>query len=308
VIGLLRRYHQGIAADALPARTARRVRNNSGRSWRSDADGVADLVKWLMRSQNYRCAYCQRLIPRNELGLRELDHVLPKAASDPCSSAKAREDDDECRTHTFGYPQFTYEPLNLVVACKLCNARKRSYDPLRMREFPPLLLPQSAQDYAWVHPYFHRYTDHINVSPEWLYREVTWEGRQVINVCKLNQAETLASHHLAEALALQSTGVVDFLTRWVSMQHEMTQLECQVILTDYFSVPGESALELVRLWSDHSLLNAEVHAAVIAESANILRSSPPRYHWTMHVIPLPLWLRLRRAWRRLRGRFPRQSA
>ncbi|WP_370663674.1 HNH endonuclease [Massilia brevitalea] len=64
----------------------------------------------VIRSQGSACAYCRRKISE-ELGLHDLDHILPKGVAP--------------------YARFTYERMNLVASCKRCNRNKLDLDVLK---------------------------------------------------------------------------------------------------------------------------------------------------------------------------------
>jgi uncharacterized protein (TIGR02646 family) len=64
---------------------------------------VDDIRAWAERSQNSRCAYCMLTVGHVARREADLDHVVPKAAS--------------------AHPEWTFEALNLVLACSWCNRR-----------------------------------------------------------------------------------------------------------------------------------------------------------------------------------------
>src|SRR5258707_6942519 len=104
--------------------------------WDSSLAEVIAYRDAILAAQQHTCAYCQRPIFRNELGFRELDHILPKSQrpSDGLDINKARSNDKKLRRHTQGYHDFRYVPENLVIACKRCNSFKGSYDALTDRQ------------------------------------------------------------------------------------------------------------------------------------------------------------------------------
>jgi 5-methylcytosine-specific restriction endonuclease McrA len=176
------------------------VRRHSGKAWGSNADVISYRAR-LLELQNNRCAYCQGIIDLDEVGHRELDHIFPKSATENCTEAKGRSNEFVDRQHTFGYHQFTYEPLNLVVACKVCNSYKKSFDPLldRSIEFAENEYPEH-ESILWFYPYVHHYSHHIERSDNWTYTQLSAQGEAVIKVCKLDQAEVLASRFATRAL------------------------------------------------------------------------------------------------------------
>lgn len=176
------------------------IRLHQGSDWEITA-AVRDYRTRLLELQNYRCAYCQNVIEQDLVGHRELDHILPKSPSKKCEQPKGSSNAFEDRQHTFGYPQFTYEPYNLIVTCKICNSYKKNFDPLRNRSsgWTTGSYPTQA-DLLWFYPYSERYSDHIELSDKWLYSKRTDEGDAVIRTCKLDQVESLAQRYSARAL------------------------------------------------------------------------------------------------------------
>lgn len=64
---------------------------------------VDDLRTWAEANQSDRCAFCLLSITPTARREADLDHVVPKASG--------------------MYPEWTYEALNLVLACSWCNRR-----------------------------------------------------------------------------------------------------------------------------------------------------------------------------------------
>jgi 5-methylcytosine-specific restriction endonuclease McrA len=159
-------------------------------------DGTANaakaaLIDHLLVLQDSRCAYCKRLI-KNEIGLLELDHILPQAPRGKVARRKtsnARKD----RRVTAGYPAFRFEPSNLILTCKRCNHRKGSYDCRRDRSAAvAAAYPAAALDFEWIHPVHHDFDDHITILKEFVYREVAGSnGPAVIYACDLTGIEAL---------------------------------------------------------------------------------------------------------------------
>jgi 5-methylcytosine-specific restriction endonuclease McrA len=149
------------------------------------------LVEHLIKIQGSRCAYCKRLI-KNEIGLRELDHILPQGALGK-SVIRAASNAKDDRRVTTGYPAFRFEPANLILTCKRCNHRKGSYDCRKDRSAAAAAVyPATAADFEWVHPAYHEFDDHITLLNEFAYQEVPGSnGAAVIDACKLAGIEAL---------------------------------------------------------------------------------------------------------------------
>lgn len=159
------------------------------------------LVLFLMEAQGSRCAYCKRLI-KDEIGLRELDHILPKGASGKVDRAVSNLRVN--RRSTVGYHEYRFEPSNLILTCKRCNHRKGNYDCRTDRSVAaPANYPNSAADFEWIHPFHHDYIDHINLLNDFVYQVVPGSnGLALIEACKLGGIEALEArardHRLKE--------------------------------------------------------------------------------------------------------------
>ncbi|TDV42907.1 uncharacterized protein (TIGR02646 family) [Pseudomonas helmanticensis] len=144
---------------------------------------VRDSVrKYLLRVQKHSCAYCRRRLSA-EIGRNEIDHVVAKALP--------------------GMARFTYEHSNLVAACKRCNWLKKNHNVLARTLLPTDAYPLATVDYNWVHPYIHRYSDHIEIVSGYLFREIgsvdsKARGKSVIDVCKLNSLGSVESRRMFE--------------------------------------------------------------------------------------------------------------
>lgn len=178
---------------------------DSGIDWSEDThSGTKKLLReTLFPAQASRCAYCRRPI-KDEPGHVELDHILPKAASIHLNNAKSNNPNH--RRSTNGYPQFRFEPLNLVLTCKRCNNQKGSHDSLLERSNEsPIEYPSNPKDYIWIHPYFHSYNQHIEIYHGCIYLPIndSDEAKSVIKECDL--ASLTAIEMNSAELALGST-------------------------------------------------------------------------------------------------------
>lgn len=189
------------------------VEANSG-AWSVVAPGVAAYRDWLLERQHHRCVYCQGLIFNIQVGHCEIDHILPKEPSAYYrfrrNRDRSRSDNFDDRRHTQGYSSFTFRTVNLAVTCKMCNSSKGSFDPRNSRNALLNGLPGQPGDYTWVHPHLHRYSEHISIDQDWVYRGKTDEGDAMIWTCKLDTAEVVARRRTAETLAAQSESVEEF--------------------------------------------------------------------------------------------------
>lgn len=174
--------------------------------WKSSCDEIVAYRDALLTAQKRRCAYCGRNITRNEVGHREVDHILPKSQrpKKKFDHVKAASNDRKTRRTTRGYPAFQYVPENLVVTCKRCNSYKGSYDGLANRAVTPATYPATNADFEWVHPHLDVYDEHI-ARVNGLYTVVnnSLKGAAVIYACGLRNAEELTQRliesHVSEA-------------------------------------------------------------------------------------------------------------
>jgi 5-methylcytosine-specific restriction endonuclease McrA len=178
------------------------VRALTHSEWKSSCAEVVAYRTALLKAQRWHCAYCERRIFRDEVGYRELDHILPKSQrpTKKLDPAKAADNANATRRTTRGYPHFRYVPENLAISCKRCNGYKGSYDSLANRSVAPATYPSASTDYAWIHPHFDVYSKHI-VRNMGLYSAVNKspKGLAVIRACGLSKGEEL-TQRLIESL------------------------------------------------------------------------------------------------------------
>lgn len=252
------------------------VRSHQGKNWAATIADIKAYRKRLLELQNYRCAYCQGIIDLDEVGHRELDHIFPKSASKDCTEGNGRSNDNRLRQHTFGYPQFTYEPLNMIVTCKICNAFKKSHDPLLDRanaytsnDYP---VPDSI---LWFYPYEHRYSEHIERTENWTYKRLSAQGEEVIRVCKLDKAAVLESRFLVRALIAvkQASNLRSAFTRMATHVFDKVCSMDQVVeaLSGSLNLAEEICTELIRLklryLNEGGILYIEKFEAILATIA-----------------------------------------
>jgi 5-methylcytosine-specific restriction endonuclease McrA len=171
------------------------------KEWSTKPDAIRRFRARLLELQENRCAYCQGTIESIATGYIELDHIIPKA---PNGERKDRlvSNDFSDRNVTTGYPEFTFEPKNLVVTCKACNASKNSFDPITNRSQPIGKYPNKRnikEKITWYHPHFHNYSEHIERTPEWTFSHITAFGDYTIKACKLDIPNELEKRFQARA-------------------------------------------------------------------------------------------------------------
>lgn len=231
----------------------RNLRKLKGTKWSTGDQAVIDFRARLLELQNDRCVYCQMLIEADQIGYRELEHVLPKSASKACTPANGHSDLYDRRRHTLGYASFTYEPQNLAVSCKQCNNFKGLFDPLKLRSRTPLRYPQ-ANRFLWVHPLHHKYCDHIRLRRDFTFEGLSTEGKAVINECHLYDAEVLAKKFYARAVtrAKQAKGLDAAVRDLVSSVGIGAFGAAQAIdaLINVFALRHDEAVKLVQLYKN----------------------------------------------------------
>lgn len=168
------------------------VRALAGEEWSTGLDAINRLRTRLRELQNHRCCYCQAPIEADESGYRELEHILPKNKSHGCTQERGTSNDQGKRRSTLGYPEFTFEPINLAISCKQCNNYKGMHDPLKDRTTTrPLKAFPRADQLIWFHPHTEKYETHITIDDDFGFTGETEGGRAVITECRLLDPEVL---------------------------------------------------------------------------------------------------------------------
>lgn len=246
-----------------------RVRAHGVLSWSAEYDGIHDLRSRLLTLQNFRCAYCQTPIFADQNGLRELDHILPKDASPHVKALTGYSSAFKHRYHTYGYEKFRFEPLNIVIACKQCNSIKTTFDPLFIRSFALTEYPKVETDFLWVHPYFHKYSAHVEISKNWTYRGKSYEGMTLIRICKLDKSEVLARRKMAAALAAHSSDLKHTLKKYSAHADDLVASDCVGALVDKFGMPDADAEALILAWFEYG---AEVSEKLLEKALKLTRT------------------------------------
>lgn len=168
--------------------------------WSTSLDSIVRLRERLLNLQNSRCVYCQAPIEADEIGYRELEHILPKGKSSKCTQKSGTSNLSSKRRATLGYPEFTFEPLNLAVSCKQCNTLKGMHDCLFDRsQARPLPAYPQARDLIWFHPHHESYGTHISIDEDFFFTGLTDGGSAVIKECGLDRVEVLTGKFYARA-------------------------------------------------------------------------------------------------------------
>lgn len=144
-------------------------------TWESyDARHIRDVIGIQLRNfQNGKCCFCGLLY--DETGRAEIEHIAPK---------KARPSE---------YPEFSFLPLNLAMACQLCNSStmKGQYNPITVTD-----INYANCTFGIVHPYLDNHTLHYKWNYGFLRVVITGisdKGRESIRLFKLaEEHRTLA--------------------------------------------------------------------------------------------------------------------
>lgn len=132
-----------------------------------------DIRDYLYNINNNRCFFCKSKI-NNGSNNETIEHILSKDK----------------------YPNFTFNPYNLTLACSDCNRIKNAEDVLNKNiqnaenlDFD--YYPSNSNDYIIVHPYFDDYSDHIYID-DIFYLGKDYKGKNTIkfyNLTRLSLAE-----------------------------------------------------------------------------------------------------------------------
>lgn len=248
-----------IAADDI---LFEKVRKYQGKEWGTHLKFIKQLRTRYLHLQEYRCVYCQGPIEADANGYRELEHILPK--SEAGESVYFTNNDLAHRRSTRGYAEFTFEPLNLCISCKVCNTKKGTFDPLLDRTRPVSSYP-SKGDFCWFHPHYERYSSHIRISSEFTFTQITVEGGTVIDICGLADPESLAQRFASRAEAttvrnakatlqkLLNTLSSDIAQKKYGMSHAVAELVTKRDLD------AATASSLVQVWCDYAFSDCDVN-------------------------------------------------
>ena len=155
----------------------------------------SSLREYLSVKQHSRCAYCRLRIHDNEAS-PEIEHIVPK-------DKKA---------------DWMYEPFNLCLSCKMCNTKKGHTKQIVVDE-SVTQLPTDATSYLLIHPYLDRYSEHIELVEDVLYKGVTEKGKYTIELCKLNRFE-LAATRADEKIRHKSSAYTKLMLTLVNVEHK----------------------------------------------------------------------------------------
>lgn len=138
------------------------------KDWNSGKTYIKEFKKHLRQDmynkQNKLCAFCRIHVPLACVPMHR-EHIVYKDK----------------------HPQWMFLPENLCVACPSCNEYKGTTEVLanpKVKEYP-----KTSNGFKIIHPLYDRYSDHIELLGDILYRGKTDKGIFTINTCHLYRIE-----------------------------------------------------------------------------------------------------------------------
>mgnify|MGYP002518652120 FL=1 len=132
--------------------------------WESQSKGIVsfknNLREHMFYQQKFRCAYC-RLEVSIATSFLQREHIVPKIS----------------------YPQWMFLSQNLCIACDKCNNYK--WDKEVLNDPNTIDYPSNSDAFKIIHPFIDRYSDHIDVAEDMIYKGKTEKGKFTIATCHL---------------------------------------------------------------------------------------------------------------------------
>jgi len=122
-----------------------------------------EIKRYYVSAQGSLCCYCGKPYPADSLRYWDGEHILPKSL----------------------YPEFLFEPVNLAVACPICNSWKSHKDILvgkRGKKYP-----KNSAKFSIVHPHFDELWEHVSLYLGFIYSPKTPKGAKTIDMCYLGR-------------------------------------------------------------------------------------------------------------------------
>ncbi|HBV7524186.1 MULTISPECIES: HNH endonuclease [Klebsiella pneumoniae complex] len=139
-----------------------------------------------LKEQGKHCAYC-RMHNHTSHGLSwDIDHILPKDK----------------------FPQFLFQPLNLILTCRECNIAKTNDIYLSGNsKVSKYKYPHNSDDYEIIHPHFDIYDENIlleKTGKYYTYHPKTHKGRMTIIACNLSRYSLIESYNTDDVDVLRA--------------------------------------------------------------------------------------------------------
>lgn len=130
---------------------------------------------YYLSEQKNTCFYCKQYI-FSKNGLHwQVEHILPKSL----------------------FPQFLFEPKNLIIICPDCNGPKGNQNTHvnGLSACSQKNYPRSSGRFTIIHPFFDQYQEHIHKIPakhcdypdHYFLRGLTPKGKATVKMCDLNR-------------------------------------------------------------------------------------------------------------------------
>ncbi|WP_278395532.1 HNH endonuclease [Acinetobacter venetianus] len=148
--------------------------------WNDETNKDVQAFRSLIRThylsdQKLTCFYCKQYIFSTN-GLHwQVEHILPKSL----------------------FPQFLFDPRNLIVICPDCNREKSDQNPHVSgdRACSQLTYPRTSGRFKIIHPLYDTYEDHIervpanhcNYPDHYFLKAHTTKGKATVKMCDLNR-------------------------------------------------------------------------------------------------------------------------
>jgi len=141
-----------------------------GNSWENEeyTDLKNKIRKYLLKENNGLCFYCKTEV---SLGTSyvPIEHIVSKA----------------------DYPDFTFTPQNLTVACTRCNTSKGKQNVLTNKCNNLTEYPSAHVDYQIIHAYIDKYGEHIDIIDDVMFLSKSHKGKNTIEMCDLYRLSLL---------------------------------------------------------------------------------------------------------------------
>lgn len=118
--------------------TPRQRANTPLSAWRTDTKKVKEFAVWALANQADQCAFCGFDV--GDVDHRrswELDHFAPQGDT--------------------LFPQWRFEPLNIIVTCRVCNGKFK----LGYNSVTKIAVNYEECEFSLVHPYMDSVDDHL---------------------------------------------------------------------------------------------------------------------------------------------------
>lgn len=136
--------------------------------WGSRKKGIAsfkeNIREHLLDEQNNYCAYC-RMELNEGCEYVQRDHIVPKTL----------------------HPKWLFETKNLCITCSQCNNNKKNVEVLVNPDIT--YYPSDSDDFKIINPYIDKYSEHINIVEDIIYKGITNKGKFTIKICNLDRID-----------------------------------------------------------------------------------------------------------------------